>query len=201
MNFNRFLTLIGVVLCLSLISIACGSSGDSPGGVITVDTPVPELIDDQTVKEDLDDTIKTDEEMTTEFTVCLRDYGYDIPDPTLNADGSVDLEQLRISIMSDPKFDINSGQTVKVFEECLPFLEDATFAGAPTQEDQIELEDKLLKFAECIRQNGIEVPDPEFSTDPRLVMQSMFEGVTMTPKVEKAMEECSGVIFGQRPRR
>ena len=200
MNFSKFLILIGLVLCFLLISIACGSSGDSTEGVITIDTPVPEVIEDQTSQESLDETVKTDEEITTEFTTCLRDYGYDIPDPTLNADGTVDLEQLRDSIMTDPNFDINSEKTVQVFEDCLPLLEDATFAAAPTQEDQIQLQDNLLMFAECIRGNGIDVPDPEFSDDPRLIMQSMFEDVTMTPKVEKAMESCSGIIFGQGPR-
>ena len=165
-----------------------------------MDTPIPEVIEDQTSQESLDETVKTDEEITTEFTTCLRDYGYDIPDPTLNADGTVDLEQLRDSIMTDPNFDINSEKTVQVFEDCLPLLEDATFAAAPTQEDQIQLQDNLLMFAECIRGNGIDVPDPEFSDDPRLIMQSMFEDVTMTPKVEKAMESCSGIIFGQGPR-
>ena len=104
----------------------------------------------------------------------MRGYGFDVTDPTLNADGSVDLEGLRDSIMTDPNFDISSEKTVQALQDCLALLEDATFAGAPTQEDQIELQDNLLDFAECIRENGIDIPDPEFSNNPRLIMNSMF---------------------------
>ena len=124
---------------------------------------------------------------------------WEVADPTLNADGTVDLEGLRDSILTDPSFDINSEKTIQELGDCISLLEDATFATAPTQEDQIELQDNLLDFAECIRENGIDIPDPEFSNDPRLIMQSMFEGITMTPKVEKAIESCSGIIFGQAP--
>ncbi|MDP6586585.1 MAG: hypothetical protein QF535_18165, partial [Anaerolineales bacterium] len=80
---------------------------------------------------------------------------------------------------------------------CLVLWEDATLATARTQEDQIELHDNLLEFAECIRENGIDIPDPEFSNNPRVSMISMFENITITPKVQKAMESCRNIIFGQ----
>ncbi|PZC41910.1 MAG: hypothetical protein DK302_001754 [Chloroflexi bacterium] len=197
MNFIKILIMASLILCLSLTSISCGGSDSSNDGVITIDTPTPEVIDTDLTSDNSDERIKTDEEITTEFTTCLRGYGFDVSDPTLNADGTVDLEGLRVSIMSDPNFDINSEKTGQALQECLGLLEDATFATAPTQEDQIELQDNLLEFAECIRENGIDIPDPEFSNDPRVVMRSMFENITITPKVEKVMESCSGIIFGQ----
>ena len=200
MNFSKILLLASLILCLSLTTISCGGSDDSSEGVITIDTPTPEVIDTDSTPDNSDERIKTDEEITTEFTTCLRGYGFDVTDPTLNADGSVDLEGLRDSIMTDPNFDISSEKTVQALQDCLALLEDATFARAPTQEDQIELQDNLLDFAECIRENGIDIPDPEFSNDPRLIMQSMFENITITPKVEKSIESCSGIIFGQTPR-
>ena len=99
--------------------------------------------------------------------------------------------------MSDPNFDINNEKTGQALEECLDLLQDATFATQSTQEDQIELHDNLLEFAECIRENDIDIPDPEFSNNLRLSMISMFESITITPKVQKAMESCSDIIFGQ----
>jgi len=197
MNLSKILILAGLIGCLSLTGISCGGSGSSNDGVITIDTPTPEVITIESKLDTSDVTAKTDEEITTEFTACLRGYGYDVADPTLNADGSVDIRGLTDSIRSDPNFDITSDKTVEVMQDCLSFLEDATFATAPTQEDQIELQDNLLEFAECIRENGIDISDPEFSNDPRLGMRSMFDDVIMTPKVEKAMESCSGIIFGQ----
>ena len=200
MDLIKILIMASLILCLSLTSISCGGSDSSNDGVITIDTPTPIIIAEESDQDSIDNSAKTDEEITTEFTTCLRGYGYDVADPTLNADGTVDLEGLRDSILTDPSFDINSGKTIQELGDCISLLEDATFATAPTQEDQIELQDNLLDFAECIRENGIDIPDPEFSNDPRLIMQSMFEGVTMTPKIEKAIESCSGIIFGQVPR-
>jgi len=200
MRFSKILIMTSLILCLSLTSISCGGSDSSNDGVITIDTPTSEEIDTDLTSENSDERIKTDEEITTEFTTCLRGYGFDVTDPTLNADGTVDLEGLRGSIIGDPNFDISSEKTVQALQECLGLLEDATFATAPTQEDQIELQDNLLEFAECIRENGIDIPDPEFSNDPRVTMRSMFENITVTPKVEKAIESCSGIIFGQSTR-
>ena len=199
MNFHKLFILASLSLCFSIVTIACGGSDNGSEGVISIDTPTPVIIAEESDQDSIDNPAKTDEEITTEFTTCLRGYGYDVADPTLNADGTVDLEGLRDSILTDPSFDINSGKTIQELGDCISLLEDATFATAPTQEDQIELEDNLLDFAECIRENGIDIPDPEFSNDPRLIMQSMFEGVTMTPKIEKAIESCSGIIFGQAP--
>ena len=151
MRFSKILIMTSLILCLSLTSISCGGSDSSNDGVITIDTPTSEEIDTDLTSENSDERIKTDEEITTEFTTCLRGYGFDVTDPTLNADGTVDLEGLRGSIIGDPNFDISSEKTVQALQECLGLLEDATFATAPTQEDQIELQDNLLEFAECIR--------------------------------------------------
>ncbi len=186
-----------LILCFSLTSISCGGSDSSNDGVITIDAHAPEVIDTDLTSKNSDERIKTDEEITTEFTTCLRDYGFDVNDPTLNADGTVDMAGLRVSIMADPNFDINNEKTRQALQECLGLLQDATFATESTQEDQIELHDNLLEFAECIRENGIDIPDPEFSNNPRVSMNSMFENITITPKIEKAMESCRDIIFGQ----
>lgn len=197
MNWIKILIMTSLILCLSLTSISCGGSDSSNDGVITIDTPSPEVIDTDMSSNNSDQRIKTDEEITTEFTTCLRSYGFDVNDPTLNADGTVDIAELRVSVMSDPNFDINNEKTGQALEECLDLLQDATFATQSTQEDQIELHDNLLEFAECIRENDIDIPDPEFSNNLRLSMISMFESITITPKVQKAMESCSDIIFGQ----
>lgn len=200
MKFHKLIIFLILSLYILLICIACSGSDNSDTGVIRIDTPTPVITEPEAISETIDIVeTKTDEEITTEFTTCLREHGFSTADPTLNADGSIDLESLRDSILQDPVFDINSESTVRVFEDCLPLLEDATFATTPSQEDQIELQDNLLEFAQCIRDNGIDVPDPEFSGDPRQAMQSMFEDVISTPKLEEAVSSCIGIIFGADP--
>lgn len=98
---------------------------------------------------------KTDEEMALDFVACMRDAGIEMNDPTVNADGSVQLlgpggaQQL-----GDPDFQDAS-------EGCVDLIETATFfTEAP---DFSEIEDSLLEFAQCLREQGLDVTDPDMS--------------------------------------
>ena len=146
------------------------------------------------------DTELTDEEITTKFAECMRDKGFNVSDPEVNADGTVNLQALRSSITNDPKFNPQSPDTQRAFQECLPQLQGATFAQTPSQEDQIEFQDNMLKFTECIRGEGLEIPDPDFSKGLRQAMGSIFQGMNMqSPKVQKALSTCRETIFAGTP--
>ncbi|MFD7837175.1 hypothetical protein [Streptomyces sp. NPDC059761] len=78
---------------------------------------------------------------------CLREHGIDAPDPEPGQDprgmtlgsGSEDPEALK-----------------KAFEACGM---QAPGTGQVSQEDK----DKALKWAKCMRDNGVNIPDPEFN--------------------------------------
>jgi len=78
-----------------------------------------------------------------------------MPDPTVNADGSVQpIPPGQQQLLGDPDFQ-------EAAEGCVNLIEEATFfSGAP---DLSDFEDGLLEFAQCLRDNGLDVDDPDLS--------------------------------------
>jgi hypothetical protein len=169
------LTLQGITgMIIFLAMIGCSSSGSSSVGVARVDVSQEiEVADTGSSEPEL-----TDEEIATQFTQCMRDQGLNVPDPTLNADGAIDLSAMRESVFNDPETaQLGPSARRELFEECVPLLQGATFAQAPSQEDMVELQDDLLKLSQCLRENGFDVPDPDFSSSNRgAMMRSIFQG-------------------------
>ena len=98
----------------------------------------------------------TDEDMALAFVVCVREAGFDeMPDPTITADGSVQLlPPGQQQLLGDPDFQ-------EAAEGCVNLIEEATFfTDAP---DISDFEDSLLEFARCLRDNGLDVNDPDLS--------------------------------------
>jgi len=152
----------------------------------TSGTPLPESTSEQ-----------TDEEIATSFAECLRAEGINVPDPELNADGTVNMAALRQNLASNPNFDFQNSRFRETMEKCVPLLQNASFAGQPSREDEIELQDNLLEFAECLRGIGVDVGDPDFSEGRRGAFQSMIGDLEMDPdSLQVAMSQCSETIFG-----
>ena len=111
-------------------------------------------------------------------------------------DGTINFQTLRQSIVSNPNFDQESEDIGDAFRECLPTLQGATFARNPSPEDEIELQDNLLKLAQCLRDNGIDASDPDFSGGPRAGFGSVLNGVDREDdKVQEILESCSEEVF------
>ncbi len=215
MRYDRQL-ILGLALMLAVLILpACSGSGQASSGVAQVDdskvvkppiksagpsnpqsdTPVKSASEADTNISDRNTNTDelTDEEITTDFTVCMRDHGLDVPDPELNADGSIDWGAIKQAIGQEPK----SGRSSKALEECLHLLEGATFSEKEAPEDEIELQDGLLAFAQCLRDEGIDVPDPDFSDDPRAGMgevKQVLKGANA--KVERGFDLCNELVFG-----
>lgn len=112
----------------------------------------------------------TDEEVLLEFAACMRDNGVEFPDPIVEADGTVtfglrpgrggagqnasDLQ----AIGRDP--DLPAAR-----EACSPIVEGLALGpgGQSFDEAQVEIEDMLLEFAQCMRDNGVDIGDPDLS--------------------------------------
>lgn len=104
------------------------------------------------------------------FTECLREQGVDIADPTVGPDGM--LQMAPIVVESGPiegdgppdqaAVDEMMRQMDAVFAECEPLLGEVAFTGGDLPGFD-EFEDTLLEYAACMRDNGFDMPDPEFS--------------------------------------
>ena len=127
------------------------------------------------------------------YSRCMREHGIDMPDP--GAD-----EQMRIEI-DDP----DAWQAAE--EECRPILEEivGTFE-PPSEEEQARMREQALEFAKCMREQGIDMPDPQFSEDGGMTISAETDGGepgALGPDDEDfqaAAEECGagdgGILFG-----
>jgi hypothetical protein len=216
MKLNQMLILLLMCLVLLIVVFASCSSGQSNLGVARIDEqkitepaiksatqgdPSSNIAEESASdtwmeRDNLDTSTLTDEAIVTGFTACLRDYGFNVRDPELNADGTINLQGLRQTLFQDPKFQ-TKGQIA--LENCQPLLQGATFAQPPSAEDQIELEDTLLKFAQCLRDEGVDVSDPDFTNGARAGMGSILQGINIQSNmVQEALAACRESIFTGR---
>jgi hypothetical protein len=144
-----------IVVALAVVTAAC--SGDNG-------TQVASLADAETLStiasEGTDDTADvSEEEAILAFSACMRANGIsDFEDPEFDAnggivfgfrgrvgDGEVDQEAMR-----------------QAMDACREHLDGLAFG--PGTGDRSEIEDTMYEFAACMRDNGYDMPDPEFGT-------------------------------------
>ena len=190
---NRWFLVFFALLTI-FIAAGCCNPNQASSGVARIDESYFE-----TDSQNSPDYILSskDEEITTGFTSCLRDHGLDAPDPELNADGTIDLAGLRQSVVSLPNFSPR-GDAVR---NCLPMLEGATFAEARSPEDEIEFQDNLLQLAQCLRDEGVDVPDPDFSKGIREAMLGLAQSAITSANMSRSDFQmyvglCSEGTFG-----
>ncbi|WP_188193666.1 hypothetical protein [Nonomuraea sp. SYSU D8015] len=97
-------------------------------------------------------------EAALKFAQCMRQQGIDMPDPKPQGGG---IQFIRPQGVSEDKLE-------KAHKSCEHFLESAAPAGeTPSAEDY----DRMVKFAQCMRQQGIDMPDPKPGEGMRIRMK------------------------------
>lgn len=136
----------------TMLLSACGGSDTAE----TEPLPVLENVDEAT--DSSDDTPTADvpeDEAVLEWAGCMRDNGVDIEDPTVDADGNIQLGA------PGGDFDPQSADFQSAAEACGPLLEGTTFGGANRGVDG--LQEGLVAFTTCLRDEGLDVGDVDFS--------------------------------------
>jgi len=177
-----------MVLAIGLLAAAC-SGTDADTGVASLDGASGS---DQS--QDAATDAASQEDAVMAFTFCLRDEGLDVDDPV--ADDQGNLRPPRLRDIADLDRDVAEA----AFASCDGYLEDVTFALA--DEDRTEREDELLAFAECARENGYDMPDPDFSTagTPGSGGGGPFSGLDKEdPAFQTALAACSDVFGADAP--
>ncbi len=147
---KRISALAGAIV---LVVAACGGSDDAAPQVASLSNDSGSVAATTTVApQDVDR-----EAAMMAFTACLRDEGVDIDDPTVDADGNLQLNRPN---------DIEPGESARellgeAFEMCRHHIEAITLGFGRV--DRTGLEDTLVEFAACMRENGYDMPDPDFS--------------------------------------
>ena len=149
-----------LVLLLALAAAACSSDSSGDDGLATLsqsdsDSDAALASDDGSTDAEL-----TSEEAILAFTECLRDEGLDVPDPEFDDGGNL---RLRSLFEAGAEVDISREEMREGFDACSEYLEG--IAQQFDRSDRAEMEDRLYVYASCMRDNGYDMADPDFSIE------------------------------------
>ena len=114
--------------------------------------------------EDTTDADLSDEEHLLRFADCMRDNGVDFPDPVVEADGTVRFGFRPGAGGAGAAQDLARDPDLPAAREaCADLLEGLSFGPGSGNFDTTELQDTLLEFAQCMRDNGVDMGDPDLS--------------------------------------
>jgi hypothetical protein len=118
-------------------------------------------------------------EAALDFAQCMRENGVDMPDP--EPDGG-------IIMRAGP--DTDQAAVERAQKACQEHM-DKVRPPEMDEEQQREFREAALKHAQCMREHGIDMPDPSFSGEGG-VRQRMPEGLNPeSPRFQEAEEACS----------
>lgn len=174
------------LLSLCVLASACGgSAGDGTGGVASAGDGTARSAGDRK---------KTDPQQAgLDFARCMREHGVDVPDPKPGDGGLVVLGPGP----GPGGGAVDLGATPPAgFEEanhaCRHFLEDLIQDGAGAIDPKEQ--DRALRFARCMREHGVSMPDPDFSKGGAQIQ--IGDGFDPTSETFKAAQKACGSLFG-----
>jgi hypothetical protein len=183
---------------LVLLLVACGG-GESNDGVASASEDGSGSDDasggDDSGDDSSDDGSASDsEEALLDWVACMRDEGVDVPDPQVDADGNL---TFGLGLGGGGGGGGGGGQVdpeaLQDAMEVCGEIPQSAFGGE--QPDQTEVQDTLLEFAQCMRENGYDMPDPDFSGEGGLT--SAFGDIdTNDPAFQEAAEACEDIFAG-----
>jgi hypothetical protein len=171
---GSLLAALAVALVALLGLTACGGQAEGSDVATAGDStaePEPSATPDESADPD---------EAALEFAECMRENGVDMPDPEPGQNGGFQL-------FGGGTGDVDQATLERALEACrdlAPQLE----GGA---EIDPEMEEQMLALAECMREHGIDMPDP--TTDGGLSRFQLPDGVDRE-EVDAAMEECRETV-------
>ena len=175
------------LLLLFVLFSACSSSDDSQGVISANDLSSDTTV--TTIAEDVAEEVVSVEDAQLLLARCLRENGYDITDPKNG-------ESLRsvigpILLAADQKGREELQETIQTCaeENNIPLGGSAEFENPEAVADSL---DTQLEFAQCLRENGIEIEDPSAESPLRPLL---IELVQSGQYLQTQIQEAAGICF------
>jgi hypothetical protein len=156
--------MIGIALLALGVLAGCDSNSDGPGGGAA-------------------GLAKTDQigQAAVQFAQCMRDHGYQVPDPTFDQDGLPQYGETLGTMAKNDDYD-------HIRQTCFEPLNAAYQAAGVPNKKEVNPDD-LLGFARCMREHGIDIPDPT-TEEPLAIPKSAFTSPTWAP----AKQACESLL-------
>ena len=181
---KKYLIVFSVLLFL--LFSTCSSSDESEGVVSTNDLSSDTTV--TTIVEEAAEEVVSIEDAQLLLARCLRENGYDITDP--KNDESLQSVLRPVFLAADQKGREELFETIQTCadENDIPLGGTADFENPEEVADTLDTE---LEFAQCLREKGIEVEDPNAERPLRSILISLVQsGQYLEDQIREAAGEC-----------
>jgi hypothetical protein len=182
---SRFVRRVAPVILVAAFVAAC-SSGAAANGVATLQSPGTSAAASPSP------TPASKEDAFLAFAKCMRDHGIDMPDPQMDPNGGG-------GFMVQGTANGDNGAFEAADKACSHFLDDIA-KGAP-KEMSAEEQQKFLDYAKCMRDHGVDMPDPDFSQGGvSMRIGSRDGGINPdSPTFKSAQDACQTILGNMAP--
>ena len=180
---KKYLT---IFLFVFFLISACSASDDSQGVVSTKDLSSDTTV--TTIAEEVVEEVVSIEDAQLLLARCLRENGYDVSDP--KNDESLQSVLRPVFLAADQKGREELFETIQTCaeENGIPLGGTADFENPEEVADTLDTE---LEFAQCLREKGIEVEDPNAETPLRSILIGLVQsGQYLEDQIREAAGEC-----------
>jgi hypothetical protein len=200
----RRLNLAVAALATTLALAACGSQPKTGSDVASLGATTTIAGSDSTPTTTIDP-----QEAMLAYAQCMRDNGVDMPDPQMSSDGkgviAISGGDANDSTGGPGKIDPEGQQFKDAQAKCEPLMKEAVGSVEVDPEQQAEMRKNLLAYAQCMRDHGVDFPDPVFSDDGRVTMNASSDDSSPVDReaMDAANEACASLqgapTFGAPP--
>ena len=176
-------SVVAAIAALVLTLAACGGAGANDSGVATLTG------EDESRSPRAGGTTEapTDpREAHLAFAECMREQGLDFPDPEFGADGSISIQ-----LDGEGGMDPQAEEFQAAEKACRHLLANAEFGGEPPDPERMrEVREHALAFAQCMREQGLDWPDPQFDENGLALIEPPERLDPDDPRLRQATEAC-----------
>jgi hypothetical protein len=180
---------VAVAAMAAVLVLAAAACSAAPGddGVATLGGSGEEAAASPTPSED-------PEQALVEFAECMREQGVEV-ETSFEGGG----EDVGIRIEADPE-NVGRGDLEEADAACRHLLPEGLFE-PPSAAEQEEMFERALRFAECMREHGIDFPDPRQAEGGGILFGPGENTDPEDPALREAEEECRGIMEAGREAR
>ena len=180
---KKYLT---IFLFVFFLISACSASEDSQGVVSTKDLSSDTTV--TTIVEETAQEVVSIEDAQLLLARCLRENGYDITDPKNNESLQSVLRPVFLAADQKGREELFGTIQTCADENDIPLGGTADFENPEEVADTLDTE---LEFAQCLREKGIEVEDPNAETPLRSILIGLVQsGQYLEDQIREAAGEC-----------
>jgi hypothetical protein len=174
------------LLLIFVFFTACSSSDGLQGVVSTNDLSSDTTV--TTIAEEVVEDVVSVEDAQLLLARCLREIGYDITDPKNGESLRSVLQPVFLAAEQKDREELQETIQICAEDNNIPLGGSADFENPEAVADSL---DTQLEFAQCLRENGIEIEDPSAESPLRPLLRELVQsGQYLQTQIQEASDIC-----------